>query len=86
MILTRVLLSLVFLTLSAAGQASVSQADSSTVLLLIERNDEIVGQGTGFFIGSTGHLITNEHVVRPGGRTGDVTGVFARGDLARATS
>lgn len=84
MILTRALLSLVFLVLSTAGQASVSQADSSTVLLLIERNDEMVGQGTGFFIGNAGYLITNEHVVRPDGRAGDVTVVFARGDLARA--
>ena len=84
MIFVRVFLSLVCMTLSTVGQASVSQADSSTVLLLIERNDEIVSQGTGFFIGNTGHLITNEHVVRPDGRTGDVAVIFARGDIARA--
>lgn len=74
----------------------VSRVQPAVVTLIAyDRNGEILGQGTGFFIGSGGQLVTSRHVLEGAhgaqirdhhGRVYPVTGVAAEdveGDLVR---
>nr|WP_167455517.1 trypsin-like peptidase domain-containing protein [Streptomyces tirandamycinicus] len=43
------------------------------------------GTGTGFVLDAKGHILTNNHVVSPAGRSGDISVTFSGGETARAT-
>ncbi|WP_435833306.1 S1C family serine protease [Streptomyces chengbuensis] len=43
------------------------------------------GTGTGFVLDAQGHILTNNHVVSPAGRSGDISVTFSGGETARAT-
>ncbi|MEU5519467.1 trypsin-like peptidase domain-containing protein [Streptomyces sp. NPDC047860] len=43
------------------------------------------GTGTGFVLDERGHILTNDHVVEPAGKNGEITVTFHSGDTARAT-
>lgn len=47
---------------SASESFDIEAADRSTILILVEKDDEI-GTGTGFFVSEEGHILTNFHVV-----------------------
>ncbi len=46
----------------ASESFDIEAADRSTILILVEKDDEI-GTGTGFFVSEEGHILTNFHVV-----------------------
>lgn len=41
------------------------------------------GTGTGFVLDRSGHILTNNHVVAPAGRAGEITVTFSGGETAR---
>ncbi|MFF4748948.1 trypsin-like peptidase domain-containing protein [Streptomyces sp. NPDC001270] len=42
------------------------------------------GTGTGFVLDTSGHILTNNHVVEPAGSSGDITVAFSGGESAKA--
>ncbi|MET8568416.1 trypsin-like peptidase domain-containing protein [Streptomyces sp. NPDC004783] len=46
---------------------------------------DAAGTGTGFVLDGSGHILTNNHVVEPAGKGGEITVTFNSGDTAEAT-
>ncbi|MFE9971038.1 trypsin-like peptidase domain-containing protein [Streptomyces hirsutus] len=67
---------------SIAGIAA--QALPSVVTLHVS-GAASAGTGTGFVLDGRGHILTNDHVVQPAGRDGEITVTFHSGDTAEAT-
>ncbi|WAX78100.1 trypsin-like peptidase domain-containing protein [Streptomyces sp. KMM 9044] len=67
---------------SIAGIAA--QALPSVVTLHVSGASS-AGTGTGFVLDDRGHILTNDHVVQPAGRDGEITVTFHSGDTAEAT-
>lgn len=67
---------------SIAGIAA--QALPSVVTLHVS-GAASAGTGTGFVLDGRGHILTNDHVVQPAGRDGEITVTFHSGDTAAAT-
>ncbi|WP_042172725.1 S1C family serine protease [Streptomyces sp. NBRC 110035] len=67
---------------SIAGIAA--QALPSVVTLHVS-GAASAGTGTGFVLDDRGHILTNDHVVQPAGRDGEITVTFHSGDTAEAT-
>lgn len=66
---------------SVAGIAA--RALPSVVTLHVRGADES-GTGTGFVLDSQGHILTNNHVVRPAASGGEISVTFSSGDTAKA--
>ncbi|MEU1848307.1 trypsin-like peptidase domain-containing protein [Streptomyces sp. NPDC019990] len=66
---------------SVAGIAG--RALPSVVTLHVSGSGE-QGTGTGFVLDTRGHILTNNHVVRPAGSAGEITVTFNGGQTARA--
>ncbi|CAL9562036.1 hypothetical protein SUDANB108_04683 [Streptomyces sp. enrichment culture] len=66
---------------SVAGIAG--RALPSVVTLHVSGSGE-QGTGTGFVLDTRGHILTNNHVVRPAGSSGEITVTFNGGETARA--
>ncbi|MGC5036717.1 trypsin-like peptidase domain-containing protein [Streptomyces sp. DT73] len=66
---------------SVAGIAG--RALPSVVTLHVSGSGE-QGTGTGFVLDTRGHILTNNHVVRPAGTTGEITVTFNGGETAEA--
>ncbi|OXS31099.1 protease [Streptomyces sp. XY006] len=66
---------------SVAGIAG--RALPSVVTLHVSGSGE-QGTGTGFVLDTRGHILTNNHVVRPAGTDGEITVTFNSGETARA--
>ena len=66
---------------SVAGIAG--RALPSVVTLHVSGSGE-QGTGTGFVLDTRGHILTNNHVVRSAGSTGDITVTFNGGETAEA--
>ncbi|MCX3285186.1 trypsin-like peptidase domain-containing protein [Streptomyces sp. NEAU-H22] len=77
----------------AGKEASAREADSvagiagralpSVVTLHVSGAGE-QGTGTGFVLDTRGHILTNNHVVQPGGSGGEITVTFNGGQTAQA--
>ncbi|MEV5100304.1 trypsin-like peptidase domain-containing protein [Streptomyces massasporeus] len=77
----------------AGKEASARDADSvagiagralpSVVTLHVSGSGE-QGTGTGFVLDTRGHILTNNHVVQPGGSGGEITVTFNGGQTAKA--
>ncbi|MFD9938616.1 trypsin-like peptidase domain-containing protein [Streptomyces massasporeus] len=77
----------------AGKEASARDADSvagiagralpSVVTLHVSGSGE-QGTGTGFVLDTRGHILTNNHVVQPGGSGGEITVTFNGGQTAEA--
>ncbi|MFE6663523.1 S1C family serine protease [Streptomyces sp. NPDC057697] len=65
---------------SVAGIAA--SALPSVVTLHVTGTTES-GTGTGFVLDRSGHILTNNHVVAPAGRGGEITVTFSGGETAR---
>ncbi|MFB6819177.1 trypsin-like peptidase domain-containing protein [Streptomyces sp. NPDC056347] len=65
---------------SVAGIAA--SALPSVVTLHVSGSTES-GTGTGFVLDSSGHILTNNHVVAPAGQGGEITVTFSGGETAR---
>ncbi|MFI8217422.1 trypsin-like peptidase domain-containing protein [Streptomyces sp. NPDC085932] len=66
---------------SVAGIAG--RALPSVVTLHVSGSGE-QGTGTGFVLDTRGHILTNNHVVRPAGTSGEITVTFNGGETAEA--
>ncbi|MFI8166924.1 trypsin-like peptidase domain-containing protein [Streptomyces sp. NPDC085931] len=66
---------------SVAGIAG--RALPSVVTLHVSGSGE-QGTGTGFVLDTRGHILTNNHVVRPAGTNGEITVTFNGGETAEA--
>ncbi|WP_030952353.1 trypsin-like peptidase domain-containing protein [Streptomyces sp. NRRL S-481] len=66
---------------SVAGIAG--RALPSVVTLHVSGSGE-QGTGTGFVLDTRGHILTNNHVVRPAGSAGEITVTFNGGETAQA--
>ncbi|WP_460069178.1 S1C family serine protease [Streptomyces sp. YKOK-I1] len=66
---------------SVAGIAA--RALPSVVTLHVSGSEES-GTGTGFVLDTSGHILTNNHVVEPAGGDGEITVVFNGGQTAKA--
>ncbi|WP_432117175.1 trypsin-like peptidase domain-containing protein [Streptomyces sp. bgisy032] len=66
---------------SVAGIAG--RALPSVVTLHVSGSGE-QGTGTGFVLDDRGHILTNNHVVKPAGSSGEITVTFNSGETARA--
>ncbi|MDT0387048.1 trypsin-like peptidase domain-containing protein [Streptomyces dubilierae] len=66
---------------SVAGIAG--RALPSVVTLHVSGSGE-QGTGTGFVLDTRGHILTNNHVVRPAGTSGEITVTFHGGETAEA--
>ncbi|WP_328411018.1 trypsin-like peptidase domain-containing protein [Streptomyces violaceus] len=66
---------------SVAGIAG--RALPSVVTLHVSGGGE-QGTGTGFVLDDRGHILTNNHVVRPAGSAGEITVTFNSGETAQA--
>ncbi|MGX1564969.1 S1C family serine protease [Streptomyces sp. NPDC055506] len=66
---------------SVAGIAQ--RALPSVVTLHVSGSGE-QGTGTGFVLDARGHILTNNHVVRPAGSSGEITVTFNSGETAQA--
>ncbi|MDN0195573.1 trypsin-like peptidase domain-containing protein [Streptomyces sp. S.PNR 29] len=67
---------------SVAGIAA--RALPSVVTLHVSGAGE-QGTGTGFVLDTSGHILTNDHVVEPAGDDGEISVTFNSGDTAKAT-
>ncbi|MET7595330.1 trypsin-like peptidase domain-containing protein [Streptomyces sp. NPDC005481] len=54
------------------------------VVTLHVRGSEDQGTGTGFVLDGAGHILTNNHVVEPAGKGGEITVTFSGGESATA--
>jgi len=55
-----------------------------SVVTLHVRGSEEEGTGTGFVLDSQGHILTNNHVIEPAGRSGEISVTFSGGETAKA--
>jgi putative serine protease PepD len=74
----------------AAGRAADSVAGIAaralpSVVTLHVRGAGEQGTGTGFVLDTSGHILTNNHVVEPAGSDGEISVTFSSGDTAKAT-
>lgn len=65
--------------------AGIAARALPSVVTLHVRGAREGGTGTGFVLDERGHILTNDHVVRPAGPNGEITVTFHNGDTARAT-
>nr|WP_307814032.1 trypsin-like peptidase domain-containing protein [Streptomyces sp. N35] len=80
--------------LGQAGEESKDRAPESVagiaasalpgVVTLHVSGDDGAGTGTGFVLDSKGHILTNNHVVDPGGGDGEISVTFSGGETASA--
>ncbi|MFF9895349.1 trypsin-like peptidase domain-containing protein [Streptomyces longispororuber] len=64
--------------------AGIAASALPGVVTLHVRGDEGSGTGTGFVLDAKGHILTNNHVVEPGGTGGEISVTFSGGETARA--
>ncbi|WP_430739064.1 S1C family serine protease [Streptomyces aureocirculatus] len=64
--------------------AGIAASALPGVVTLHVRGDDGAGTGTGFVLDGKGHILTNNHVVEPGGRGGDISVTFSGGETASA--
>ncbi|NGO81104.1 PDZ domain-containing protein, partial [Streptomyces sp. YC504] len=80
--------------LGQAGEESKGRAPESvagiaasalpSVVTLHVSGDDGAGTGTGFVLDGKGHILTNNHVVDPGGDGGEISVTFSGGETASA--
>lgn len=83
------------ITLPQAGAESKDRAPDSvagiaasalpSVVTIHVRGDSEQGTGTGFVLDGRGHILTNNHVIRPAGENGEISVTFSGGQTAKAT-
>ncbi|MGA4839777.1 trypsin-like peptidase domain-containing protein [Streptomyces sp. G45] len=64
--------------------AGIAASALPGVVTLHVRGDDGAGTGTGFVLDGKGHILTNNHVVEPGGTGGEISVTFSGGETARA--
>ncbi|WP_443732141.1 trypsin-like peptidase domain-containing protein [Streptomyces flavofungini] len=64
--------------------AGIAASALPGVVTLHVRGDDGAGTGTGFVLDGKGHILTNNHVVEPGGSGGDISVTFSGGETASA--
>ncbi|MFF7308814.1 trypsin-like peptidase domain-containing protein [Streptomyces sp. NPDC008137] len=64
--------------------AGIAQRALPSVVTLHVKGSGEQGTGTGFVLDDRGHILTNNHVVRPAGSTGEITVTFNSGESAQA--
>ncbi|MET9729879.1 trypsin-like peptidase domain-containing protein [Streptomyces sp. NPDC006458] len=64
--------------------AGIAARTLPSVVTLHVRGSEQSGTGTGFVLDDRGHILTNNHVVEPAGKSGRITVTFHSGDTAEA--
>ncbi|WP_418353580.1 trypsin-like peptidase domain-containing protein [Streptomyces alboflavus] len=64
--------------------AGIAASALPGVVTLHVRGDDGAGTGTGFVLDAKGHILTNNHVVEPGGSGGDISVTFSGGETAGA--
>ncbi|WP_435282156.1 trypsin-like peptidase domain-containing protein [Streptomyces koelreuteriae] len=64
--------------------AGIAQRTLPSVVTLHVSGGGEQGTGTGFVLDDRGHILTNNHVVRPAGSTGEITVTFNSGETAQA--
>ncbi|MEV5430165.1 trypsin-like peptidase domain-containing protein [Streptomyces sp. NPDC052701] len=70
----------------AAGTvAGIAARALPSVVTLHVRGAGEQGTGTGFVLDTSGHILTNDHVVEPAGDDGEITVTFHSGDTAEAS-
>ncbi|MEU3946391.1 trypsin-like peptidase domain-containing protein [Streptomyces sp. NPDC029526] len=65
--------------------AGIASRALPSVVTLHASGTGAAGTGTGFVLDERGHILTNNHVVEPAGRDGEITVTFHSGDTADAT-
>ncbi|CAL9430149.1 trypsin-like peptidase domain-containing protein [Streptomyces sp. enrichment culture] len=65
--------------------AGIASRALPSVVTLHASGTSAAGTGTGFVLDTRGHILTNNHVVEPAGRDGEITVTFHSGDTAEAT-
>ncbi|MEN3583202.1 trypsin-like peptidase domain-containing protein [Streptomyces sp. ZYX-F-203] len=66
------------------GVAGIAARALPSVVTLHVSGTGSTGTGTGFVLDDRGHILTNDHVVEPGGDSGEITVTFHGGDSAGA--
>ncbi|WJV46367.1 S1C family serine protease [Streptomyces flavofungini] len=64
--------------------AGIAASALPGVVTLHVRGDDGAGTGTGFVLDAKGHILTNNHVVEPGGSGGNISVTFSGGETAAA--
>ncbi|MEI5101682.1 trypsin-like peptidase domain-containing protein [Streptomyces sp. PmtG] len=64
--------------------AGIAASALPGVVTLHVRGDDGAGTGTGFVLDRKGHILTNNHVVEPGGGDGEISVTFSGGETASA--
>ncbi|MFE0251986.1 trypsin-like peptidase domain-containing protein [Streptomyces sp. NPDC059010] len=65
--------------------AGIAARALPSVVTLHVSGSEAQGTGTGFVLDDRGHILTNNHVVEPAGKDGEISVTFHSGDTAKAT-
>ncbi|MFC9679534.1 trypsin-like peptidase domain-containing protein [Streptomyces sp. NPDC056948] len=68
----------------ADSVAGIAQRALPSVVTLHVSGSGEQGTGTGFVLDARGHILTNNHVVRPAGSAGEITVTFNSGETAQA--
>ncbi|MFC9132954.1 S1C family serine protease [Streptomyces sp. NPDC057099] len=68
----------------ADSVAGIAQRTLPSVVTLHVSGGGEQGTGTGFVLDDRGHILTNNHVVRPAGSAGEITVTFNSGETAQA--
>ncbi|MFJ9629785.1 trypsin-like peptidase domain-containing protein [Streptomyces sp. NPDC101175] len=69
---------------AAGSVAGIAARALPSVVTLHVTGDEESGTGTGIVLDTRGHILTNNHVVRPAGSDGRISVSFSGGQTARA--
>jgi putative serine protease PepD len=64
--------------------AAIARNALPGVVTIHTRGTSEQGTGTGFVLDRQGHILTNNHVVRPAGSNGDITVTFSGGETSKA--
>ena len=64
--------------------AGIAARALPSVVTLHVRGDGGQGTGTGFVLDGRGHILTNNHVIQPAGRSGEISVTFSGGQTAQA--
>ncbi|MGX1756689.1 trypsin-like peptidase domain-containing protein [Streptomyces lydicus] len=64
--------------------AGIAQTALPGVVTIHVRGSAEQGTGTGFVLDHQGHILTNNHVVQPAGRGGEISVAFSGGQTAKA--